>query len=232
MNNPLQKSPRIALPNTNLLASIFLDLSPPPSFSLSPSLSSPRLLFFSTSTRLTPSRYQLILRRVDDPNSRVSTCLDIPRPIYLLDPASETKFRRERTWSPVSVGLTRHAPLRNSVGHIATEINHFFTARHSSCRDDDDSPIRLHPSRPRRYFPSLDRKRPITSMTTCDIVDHHDHLFPRIFPPPRCSNSLQNDRKIGQTLSSLSHPRVFPQPPPSTFHARICISLATTNYRS
>lgn len=67
----------------------------PPSLflSLSPSLSSPRLLFFSTSTRLTPSRYQLILRRVDDPNSRVSTCL---RPGYSATNISpRSSFRNE-----------------------------------------------------------------------------------------------------------------------------------------
>lgn len=111
----------------------------------------------------------------------------------------------------MSVGLTRHAPLRNPVGHICTGDQPLISDRAVFSplvirRSFAISPdIRLRPSRPRRYFPSFDRKRPITSMTTCGIVDHHDP-FPRIFPP--CSNPLplQNDTKIGQTLSSRSFP--------------------------
>lgn len=71
------------------------------------------------------SRYQLISRRVDDPNARVSTY----PPRYIFDPgvAKSTRSKKNSTLkSPVSVGgLTRHAPLCNSVGHIATGINHF-----------------------------------------------------------------------------------------------------------
>lgn len=93
----------------------------------------------------------------------------------------------------MSVGLTRHAPLRNPVGHICTGDQPLISDRAVFSplvirRSFAISPdIRLRPSRPRRYFPSFDRKRPITSMTTCGIVDHHDP-FPRIFPP--CSNPL------------------------------------------
>lgn len=129
LNNPLQKSPRIALPNTSLLASIFLDLSPSPSPSLPlplPLLSSRLVVVVVVVFLFTrSSRYQLISRRVDDPNARVSTY----PPRYIFDPgvAKSTRSKKNSILkSPVSVGgLTRHAPLCNSVGHIATGINHF-----------------------------------------------------------------------------------------------------------
>lgn len=139
--------------------------------------------------------------------------------------------------SPVSA-LTRHAPLCDSVGHIAvkdhdlsrgTVFEDASTGRHSSCRQTVPVRLRRHP---RRYFPSFDRKHPITPMIPCNIVRHHD-LSPRLSIPPFdvVRNSCCNDRKMVKfsvasaslslslspaPLSKRFHgfPRIFPFPPP------------------
>ncbi|KAK1123899.1 hypothetical protein K0M31_006929 [Melipona bicolor] len=49
--------------------------------------------------------------------------------------------------------------------------------RHSSCRETVPVRLRRHP---RRYFPSFDRKHPITPVIPCNIVQHHGQ-------PPRRS---------------------------------------------
>ena len=86
--------------------------------------------------------------------------------------------------------------------------------RHSSCRETVPVRLRRHP---RRYFPSFDRKHPITPVIPCNIVQHHGQ-------PPRVSvrsirpcarNSSCNDRKIVKFLDTV---------PCQTFPFRLVLS--------